>query len=119
MRWRFSKAFPNGPFFTALPVQSPTPRRFWPPGHWISYTGVITFKKNDALRECVKLTPRDRLMVETDAPYLSPEPFRSQKVNEPSRVIHTAVVVANVWGVSVEEVDRLTTANVGQFFGVW
>jgi len=88
-------------------------------GHWISYTGVITFKKNDALRECVKLTPRDRLMVETDAPYLSPEPFRSQKVNEPSLVIHTAAVVANVWGVSVEEVDRVTTANVGRFFGVW
>jgi TatD DNase family protein len=85
-------------------------------GHWISYTGVITFKKNDALRECVRITPRDRLMVETDAPYLSPEPFRSQKVNEPSMVIHTATVVAREWGVAVDEVDRVTTENVGRFF---
>lgn len=86
-------------------------------GHWISYTGVITFKKNDALRDAVRRTPPDRLMVETDAPYLSPEPLRSQKVNEPSLVVHTAAVVAKVWGVDVAEVDRLTTQNVARFFG--
>jgi TatD DNase family protein len=86
-------------------------------GHWISYTGAITFRKNDGLRDCVRLTPRDRLMVETDAPYLSPEPFRSQKTNEPSLVVHTAAVVAQVWGVSPAEVDRITTDNVKRFFG--
>jgi TatD DNase family protein len=88
-------------------------------GHWISYTGVITFKKNDPLREAVVRTPRDRLMVETDAPYLSPEPFRAQKVNEPALVVHTAAAVARVWGVDLAEVDRVTTDNARRFFGAW
>lgn len=87
-------------------------------GHWISYTGVITFKKNDVLREAVRRTPRDRLMVETDAPYLSPEPFRSQKVNEPALVIHTAATVARVWETDAAEVDRVTTANAERFYGL-
>lgn len=87
-------------------------------GHLISYTGVITFKKNDILRDCVRLTPRERLMVETDAPYLSPEPFRSQKINEPSLVVHTAAMVAQVWGVSAAQVDQITTANAHKFFGL-
>jgi len=86
-------------------------------GFWISYTGAITFKRNDALRECVRLTPRDRLMVETDAPYLSPEPFRAQKINEPALVVHTAAVVANAWNVPLGEVDRVTTENAERFFG--
>lgn len=87
-------------------------------GHWISYTGVITFKKNDGLRECVRLTPRDRLMVETDAPYLSPEPVRNQKTNEPAFVMHTAAVVAKVWGMDLAEVDRVVSANAGLFFNI-
>jgi TatD DNase family protein len=86
-------------------------------GHWISYTGVITFKKNDALREAARRTPRDRLMVETDAPYLAPEPFRSQKVNEPALVVHTAATVAKVWGADLADVDRVTTDNARRFFG--
>lgn len=100
--------------FTGTPAEA---EQVLAAGHWLSYTGVVTFKKNDALREAVRLTPRDRLMVETDAPYLSPEPFRSQKVNEPALVVHTAAVVAKVWGVGVAEVDRITTQNVGRFFG--
>ena len=68
-------------------------------GHWIGYTGVITFKKSDELRRAVVATPLDRLLVETDAPYLSPEPFRNQKVNEPSLVVHTARQVGLLKGV--------------------
>ena len=86
-------------------------------GHFISFTGPITYKKNDELREVVRLVPLDRLMVETDAPYLSPEPVRSQKVNEPALVVHTAAVVARVKGLGIEEVDRATTDVARGFFG--
>jgi TatD DNase family protein len=86
-------------------------------GHLISFTGPITYKKNDALRDVVRAVPLDRLMVETDAPYLSPEPMRKQKINEPSLVVHTAAVVARMKGIGVEEVDRATTAVAEGFFG--
>jgi len=86
-------------------------------GYLIGFTGPITFKKNDSLRQVVKRTPRDRLLIETDAPYLTPEPMRKQKTNEPAMVVHTAKVVADQWGVSVEEVDRVTTENIERFFG--
>ena len=111
------RGFPNHAVFHCFTGSLQDAERILAAGHWISYTGVITFKKNDALRECVRITPRDRLMVETDAPYLSPEPYRSQKVNEPSLVIHTAAAVAAAWRVSVEEVDQVTTENVRRFFG--
>jgi TatD DNase family protein len=86
-------------------------------GHLISFTGPITYKKNDDLRDVVRLVPLNRLMVETDAPYLSPEPVRKQKVNEPALVVHTATVVAEVKGVNVDEVDRVTTGVARDFFG--
>ncbi len=86
-------------------------------GYLLGFTGVVTFKGSDALRELVRRTPRDRMLVETDAPYLSPEPVRKQKVNEPSFVVHTAAAVARTLDVTVEEVDRLTTENVARFFG--
>lgn len=101
--------------FTGTPAEA---QAILAAGHFISYTGVITFKKNDALRECVRLTPQARLMVETDAPYLSPEPFRSQKVNEPALVMHTAAVVAKTWDVKLEQVDDITTTNAQNFFGL-
>jgi len=92
-------------------------RRILDAGFLLGFTGPITFKKSDELREAVRITPRDRLLVETDAPYLSPEPMRKVKVNEPAFVVHTAQVIAQQWGVSVEEVDRVTTSNVERFFG--
>jgi TatD DNase family protein len=85
-------------------------------GYLIGFTGPVTYKKNDALREVVKYVPHDRLLVETDAPYLSPEPMRKQKTNEPALVVHIAAMVARQWGVSVEEVDRMTTENFRRFF---
>ncbi len=86
-------------------------------GYLIGYTGVVTFKKSDELRDAVRITPMDRLLVETDAPYLAPEPMRKQKVNEPSLVTHTARVVANILGVEFDEIDRITTENTIRFFG--
>jgi TatD DNase family protein len=86
-------------------------------GYWISFTGPVTYKKNDALRDVVRMVPIDRLMVETDAPYLSPEPKRSHKTNEPALVMYTAAKVAEVKGISLEDIDRVTTENAQRFFG--
>ena len=99
--------------FTGTPAEA---RRILDAGYLLGFTGAVTFKKNDALREAVALTPPDRMLVETDAPYLTPEPKRSQKTNEPGLVVHVAETVARVTGVSVEEVDRRTTANASAFY---
>jgi TatD DNase family protein len=100
--------------FTGSPDEA---RKILDAGYFISYTGAVTFKKNEALREAAALTPLDRMFVETDAPYLSPEPKRSQKTNEPALVVHVAETLARVKGVSVEELDRVTTENAERFFG--
>jgi TatD DNase family protein len=100
--------------FTGTPEEA---RKILDAGYLLGFTGAITFKKNDGLREAVGLTPPDRMLVETDAPYLTPEPHRSQKTNEPAMVVHVAATVARVKGMTVEEVDRLTTANAGRHFG--
>jgi TatD DNase family protein len=91
-------------------------RRIIDAGHWLGYTGPITFKNADELRECVRLTPLDRLLVETDAPYLSPEPMRKQKVNEPSLVTYVGAAVASIKQMPLEDIDRATTENVRRFF---
>ncbi|HEV2296192.1 MAG TPA: TatD family hydrolase [Tepidisphaeraceae bacterium] len=85
-------------------------------GHLIGFTGALTFKKNDALREAARGVPHDRILVETDAPYLTPEPMRKQKINEPALVVHVARTLAQVRGTTVTEIDRLTTANAERFF---
>jgi TatD DNase family protein len=86
-------------------------------GYLLGFTGIVTYKKSDELREVATFTPADRILVETDSPYLSPEPVRKQKVNEPSLVMHTAQVVADLRGISLEELDRITTENVSRHFG--
>lgn len=100
--------------FTGSPDEA---RKILDAGYLLGFTGAVTFKKNDALREAVALTPPDRLLVETDAPYLTPEPHRAQKTNEPAMVVHVAATVARVKGMSVEEVDTVTTENAERFFG--
>lgn len=84
-------------------------------GLYVSFTGVVTFKKNDALRDIARHVPLDRLLVETDAPYLAPEPFRG-KTNEPSYVVHTAATLAEVKGVSPEALAQATTDNFFRLF---
>ena len=84
-------------------------------GLFVSFTGVITFKKSEALRAIARDVPLDRLLVETDAPYLAPEPYRG-KTNEPSYVVHTAQTLADVKGVSPEELAAATTENFFRLF---
>jgi TatD DNase family protein len=85
-------------------------------GYLLGFTGPVTYKKNDDLRAVVRATPLDRLVVETDAPYLTPEPMRKFKTNEPSFVIHTAQTIASIKEIALADLDAITTANVSQFF---
>jgi len=87
-------------------------------GMHISFAGMLTFKKSQALRACAATIPDDRLLIETDSPYLSPEPVRSKRPCEPAFVRHTAECLAKVRGVSLEELAALTTANARAFFGL-
>lgn len=85
-------------------------------GLHISFAGMVTFKKSDELRAVAAKIPAERLLVETDAPYLSPEPFRGKRPNEPARVVHTARCVAEARGISLAELARQTTANALALF---
>jgi TatD DNase family protein len=87
-------------------------------GYYLSFTGVVTFKNADATRAAAEAVPLDRLMVETDAPYMSPEPVRRQKPNEPALMVHTARLLADLKGVSQEDLAQATTSNAVQFFGL-
>ena len=91
-------------------------RRILDRGYLLGFTGVVTYKRSDELREVAKFTPADRVLVETDAPYLSPEPMRKQKTNEPAFVMHTAAMVAQMRGMTLPELDQLTTANTLGFY---
>ena len=84
-------------------------------GWFVSFSGIITFNKSEALREVVKYVPLDRLFVETDSPYLAPQSRRG-KINEPAFVVETAEKIAEVKSCLVEEVKRLSSANAAQFF---
>jgi TatD DNase family protein len=81
----------------------------------ISFTGILTFKKSQTLRDLAAELPVDRVMVETDAPYLAPGRFRGKR-NEPSYVVETAKVLAETRGTSLEEISRQTTANFFRLF---
>ena len=84
-------------------------------GLYLSVAGVVTFKAADDLREAVRRTPRERLLVETDCPFLAPVPFRGKR-NEPSYVARTAEKVAELWGISRDEVGDITTENARRLF---
>jgi TatD DNase family protein len=87
-------------------------------GMHISFAGMVTYKKSQALRDCAATIPDDRLLVETDSPYLSPEPVRGIRRNEPAHVRHTAECLARVRGVTVEAIAALTTANARKLFRI-
>jgi TatD DNase family protein len=84
-------------------------------GGYVSFSGILTFPKSEELREIAKTVPRDRMLVETDAPYLAPKPFRGKR-NEPAYVAHTAQVLADTIGVSAEEIAAITTENAFRVF---
>ncbi|MGF6255712.1 TatD family hydrolase [Ensifer sp. LBL] len=84
-------------------------------GGYVSFSGILTFPKSEELREIAKTVPHDRMIVETDAPYLAPKPFRGKR-NEPAYVAHTAAVLAETIGVTTEEIARITTENAFRVF---
>jgi TatD DNase family protein len=84
-------------------------------GFLVSFTCNITYKKAQALRDIVKLTPIESLLLETDAPYLSPEGFRGKR-NEPAQVRLLAETVASLKSLKIEEVEKATTENARRFF---
>ncbi|MEM9364874.1 MAG: TatD family hydrolase [Planctomycetota bacterium] len=85
-------------------------------GLYISFAGMVTFKKSDELREVAAAVPLDRLLVETDSPYLSPEPLRGKRPNEPARVEHTLRCLAELHGIEAASLARQTTDNAKRFF---
>lgn len=84
-------------------------------GGYISFSGIITFKNADAVRDVAARMPHDRIIVETDCPYLAPIPHRGRRC-EPAHVIHVADKLAGILGLSREEIDRLTTDNFFRLF---
>ncbi len=84
-------------------------------GFYISIAGIITFKKADTLRDIVKDIPLERLLIETDAPYLAPVPNRGKR-NEPSFVTYTNAMIAELKNISAEEVGHITTENFFRLF---
>ena len=84
-------------------------------GHYVSFTGILTFKNSAALRDIAAALPADRILVETDAPYLAPLPYRGKR-NEPAYVVETAKVLADTCGVTADEIARQTTENFFRLF---
>jgi len=84
---------------------------------YISFSGIVTFPKADEIRKAVNLVPHDRLLVETDCPYLAPVPKRG-KQNEPSFLIYTAQTVANLRGLSLESLGKTTRENTARLFDI-
>jgi TatD DNase family protein len=85
-------------------------------GHWISFAGNLTYPRAGELRAAAARVPEDRLLVETDAPYLAAQPVRGQE-NEPALVVHTARALAEVRGVEYDELERTVERNAAEVFG--
>ncbi len=93
-------------------------RRILDIGAMVSYSGIATFKTADDIRGGAAIVPDDRIMVETDAPYLSPVPVRNVRPNQPAYVAHVAVCLAALRGVALEQFADQTTSNAKRFFGI-
>jgi TatD DNase family protein len=98
--------FSSGPALAATGVRL---------GGYVSFSGILTFPKSADIRDIARSVPRDRLLVETDAPYLAPKTWRGKR-NEPSYVTNTADVLAETIGVSSAEIAEITTANAYRCF---
>ena len=86
-------------------------------GFYVSFSGIVTFKNAGALREVARQVPLDRLLIETDSPYLAPVPYRG-KPNEPRLVPHVADCIAELRGIPVNELAATTNGNYFRLFGV-
>jgi len=87
-------------------------------GFFISFTGVVTFKNAESTRQAAKVVPPARLMLETDCPYMSPEPVRSQKINEPALMVHTAESLARLKGLETAAFTKRVTETTRNFFNI-
>lgn len=87
-------------------------------GWWLSFTGVITFKNAAAIQEAFVQTPVEQVMFETDAPYLSPEPVRKMRPNEPKNLVHTVKFAAELRAMTFEDLATASTENAKQFFAL-
>lgn len=85
-------------------------------GFMVSFSGIVTFKRADVVRDSARYVPNDRLLVETDAPYLAPVPLRGTR-NEPAHIVHTVRFLAALRGQTEKELAALTFANAAQLFG--
>ncbi len=86
-------------------------------GFYISIAGPVTFKKASGLQEVARVIPDDYLLIETDAPYLTPEPFRGRR-NEPAYILNTAQKIAELRGISIQDLSRITTLNAKRLFAI-
>ncbi len=86
-------------------------------GLWISFSGIVTFRNADPLREVARQVPDDRLLIETDSPYLAPVPVRGRK-NEPAYVTHVAAMLAKIRNDSIEHIAHITAQNAQRLFGI-
>jgi len=92
-----------------------TAKRFLDLGFYISFSGIVTFKNAEVIREAVRNIPINSLLLETDSPYLAPVPFRGKK-NEPSYLLHVAEIVSEIRGASLDMIADVTTANAIKLF---
>jgi TatD DNase family protein len=83
----------------------------------MSFSGIVTFRNAHELKDVARNVPLDRLLIETDSPYLAPVPFRGKR-NQPAYVPHVAAEIARLRGVSPEDIARATTANFFRLFGI-
>jgi TatD DNase family protein len=87
-------------------------------GAWISFTGVVTFRNAAAVAHAAQIAPAERMLVETDSPFLSPEPVRTTRPNEPRFVAHVVRRIAALRGESEERCAERLDANAERFFGI-
>lgn len=107
--------FPAGGLIHCFSGDKEVARRFLDLGFYLSIPGVVTFKKALEIQEAAASIPLERMLVETDGPFLAPEPWRGKR-NEPAYTLYTAEKIAELKGVSLDEVARRTTANVAELF---
>lgn len=86
-------------------------------GYYISFSGIVTFRSAESLREVARALPHDRVLIETDTPYLAPVPFRGRD-NEPAYVVKIAELLANLWDLPLDDVAAQTTSNFERAFSV-
>jgi len=108
---------PRGGVIHCFTGDAAAAREYLDLGLHVSVAGIVTFKTAVPIREAVRVVPRDRLLLETDSPYLAPVPFRGRR-NEPAYLLATARQVAEIWGTTFEEVARVTAENARRLFAL-